>query len=160
MRTRSLSLANGSTGGAVTRLAKPYTPVLSTTILLSPAGLQDRRRTTKRGGHVRTNEPSRVAYPDGHVVQEDDPYRSLGAALQAVIEQAVSSALAPLPASAVAEQFRLSVPEAAEQLGIGTTKVKQLIAAGWLASVTIGRRRLVPAASIRAFGAVADEHHT
>jgi excisionase family DNA binding protein len=51
----------------------------------------------------------------------------------------------------------LSIPEAAEQLGIGTTKVKQLIAAGRLASVTIGRRRLVPIASVHAFGAIADD---
>ena len=101
---------------------------------------------------------SRVAYLDGGVAQGDDPYTSLGAALQAVIEHAVSRALASLPASAVAEPIMLSVPEAAEQLGIGTTKVKQMIAAGRLASVTIGRRRLVPAASVRAFGAIADEH--
>jgi excisionase family DNA binding protein len=52
----------------------------------------------------------------------------------------------------------LSVPEAAEQLGVGTTKLKQLIAGGELASVTIGRRRLVPASSVRAFAATADEN--
>jgi excisionase family DNA binding protein len=100
---------------------------------------------------VRRSAVPRVEYR--RVVQDDDPYTSLGAALQAVIEHAVTSALASLPASG-AEPFMLSVAEAAEQLGVGTTKVKQLIATGRLASVTIGRRRLVPTASIRAFGSI------
>jgi excisionase family DNA binding protein len=104
-----------------------------------------------------TNGLSRVAYLDGRAGQDDDPYQSLGAALQAVIQHAVSTALASLPASADAEPLMLSVPEAAEQLGIGTTKVKQLIASGRLASVTIGRRRLVPAVSVHDFGALAGE---
>jgi excisionase family DNA binding protein len=106
---------------------------------------------------ARRSALTQVAYLDGRAVREDDPYQSLGAALQAVIEHAVSSALALLPASAALEPIMLSVPEAAEQLGIGTTKVKQLIAAGDLASITIGRRRLVPAASVRAFGVIADD---
>jgi excisionase family DNA binding protein len=105
---------------------------------------------------ARTNGLSRIAYLDGRAVHEDDPYRSLGVALQAVIEHAVTSALAALPAPGTAEPFMLSIAEAAEQLGVGTTKVKQLIATGRLASVTIGRRRLVPTASIRAF--VSIEH--
>jgi excisionase family DNA binding protein len=98
-----------------------------------------------------------MEYVDGHRVGADDPFRSLGAALQAVIEHAVSNALASLPTSATAEPVMLSVPEAAEQLGVGTTKVKQLIAGGLLASITIGRRRLIPAASVRAFGAPAGD---
>ena len=96
----------------------------------------------------------RVEYLNRRPIQDDDPCRSLGAALQAVIEHAVTSALASLPASGTTEPFMLSVAEAAEQLGVGTTKVKQLIATGRLASVTIGRRRLVPTASIRAFGSI------
>ena len=103
---------------------------------------------------VRRSAEPRVEYLNRRVVQDDDPYRSLGAALQAVIEQAVTSALATLPASAAAEPFMLSVAEAAEQLGVGTTKVKQLVATGRSASVTVGRRRLVPTASIRAFGSI------
>lgn len=103
-----------------------------------------------------TNAMARVAYLDGHLASED-PYKSLGAALQAVIEHAVTSALSSLTLSTGVEPVMYSVPEAAEQLGVGTTKVKQLIAAGRLASVTIGRRRLVPAASVRAFGAAPDE---
>lgn len=43
----------------------------------------------------------------------------------------------------------LSVAEAARQLGVGTTKAKELIATGRLASTTIGRRRLVPRAAVR-----------
>jgi excisionase family DNA binding protein len=87
----------------------------------------------------------------------DDPFHSLGVALQTVIEHAVANALASLPAPTTAGPVMLSVPEAAEQLGVGTTKVKQLIAGGQLASVTIGRRRLVPASSVHAFGAIANE---
>jgi excisionase family DNA binding protein len=106
------------------------------------------------------NALSRVTYLSGRGLQDDDPYRSLGAALQAVIEHAVSSALASLsPSASSAEPLMLSVPEAAEQLGVGTTKLKRLIAAGQLASVTIGRRRLVPAASVRDFGATASQGH-
>ena len=103
---------------------------------------------------VRRSAVPRVDDLNRGAVRDDDPYRSLGAALQAVIEHAVTSALASLPASGAAEPFMLSVAEAAEQLGVGTTKVKQLIATGRLASVTIGRRRLVPTASIRAFGSI------
>jgi excisionase family DNA binding protein len=103
---------------------------------------------------VRRSAVPRVEYLNRRVVPDDDPYRSLGAALQAVIEHAVTSALASLPASGAVEPFMLSVAEAAEQLGVGTTKVKQLIATGQLASVTIGRRWLVPTASIPAFGSI------
>ena len=81
-----------------------------------------------------------------------DPFQALGEALQAVIEDAVSKALATVKPPSTDDAVMLSVPEAAERLGIGTTKVKQLIASGQLASVTIGRRRLVPAAIVRSFG--------
>ena len=81
-----------------------------------------------------------------------DPFHALGEALQAVIEDAVSRALASVGVKTTDDAVMLSVPEAAEQLGVGTTKVKQLIASGQLASVTIGRRRLVPAANVRSFG--------
>lgn len=42
----------------------------------------------------------------------------------------------------------LSVDEAAEQLGIGRTALYGEIAAGRLATVKIGRRRLIPASSV------------
>lgn len=41
--------------------------------------------------------------------------------------------------------------EAAHQLGIGRTTVFALIAAGEIETVTVGRRRLVPAEAITAF---------
>ena len=81
-----------------------------------------------------------------------DPFQALGEALQAVIEDAVAKALASVKAPWTEDAVMLSVPEAAERLGVGTTKVKQLIASGQLASVTIGRRRLVPAENVRSFG--------
>jgi excisionase family DNA binding protein len=86
-------------------------------------------------------------------VTGEDPYQTFGAALQAVIEHAVTAALASVPAAVPGEPVMLSVPEAAEQLGVGTTKVKQLIASGQLASVTIGRRRLIPTAGLQALAA-------
>jgi len=81
-----------------------------------------------------------------------DPFQALGEALQAVIEDAVAKALASVKTASSEDAAMLSVPEAAERLGVGTTKVKQLIASGQLASVTIGRRRLVPAENVRSFG--------
>lgn len=87
-----------------------------------------------------------------------DPFQALGEALQAVIEDAVAKSLASVKAPSTEEAVMLSVPEAAERLGVGTTKVKQLIASGQLASVTIGRRRLVPAAIVRSFGSGNDGH--
>ena len=89
--------------------------------------------------------------------QHPDPILVLGEALRAVIQDAVSKALASVEMSPADDAVMLSVPEAAERLGLGTTKVKQLIASGQLASVTIGRRRLVPAASVRSFGSGNDD---
>jgi len=86
-------------------------------------------------------------------VSKEDPYQSLGTALQAIIEHAVAAAFASLPAPGPGEPVMLSVPEAAAQLGVGTTKLKQLIASGRVTSVTIGRRRLIPTASLQAFAA-------
>lgn len=48
------------------------------------------------------------------------------------------------------ETLLLSIPEAAEQLRIGRSKTYELIAAGTILTVTIGRRRLVKAESVRA----------
>ncbi len=101
---------------------------------------------------AKTGTRWQVGYLEGHAEQQDDPYQSLGAALQAVINQAVKTALQSLPTPATREPVMLSVSEAAELLGVGTTKLKQMIATGQLASVTIGRRRLVLASSVRDFG--------
>jgi excisionase family DNA binding protein len=43
----------------------------------------------------------------------------------------------------------VSVPEGQRQLGIGKTKIFELIATGAIETVTIGRRRLIVAASLR-----------
>lgn len=48
------------------------------------------------------------------------------------------------------EVMLCGVPEAAKALGLGRSKIYDLIAEGKLQTVTIGRRRLVRVASIRA----------
>jgi excisionase family DNA binding protein len=106
---------------------------------------------------TKTGARLQVRYLDGRADLDEDPYQSLGTALQAVIALAVKNALASLEPSATCDTVMLSVPEAAKQLGVGTTKLKQLIGSGQLASVTIGRRRLVPASSVRAFGRTEEE---
>lgn len=47
------------------------------------------------------------------------------------------------------EPLALPVPEAAKALGCGRSKLYELIAAGELESFSIGRRRVVVAASLR-----------
>lgn len=44
-----------------------------------------------------------------------------------------------------------SVPEAARTLGIGRSLLYQLLAAGEIASVSIGRRRLIPSDALTAY---------
>lgn len=44
-----------------------------------------------------------------------------------------------------------SIPEAAKALGVGRSKLYELVSSGRLETVTIGRRRLVRTASLRAF---------
>lgn len=85
-----------------------------------------------------------------------DPLEAFGEALRAVIEEAVSKALASIRAARTDDAVMLSIPEAAHRLGIGTTKVKQLVASGELASLTIGRRRLIPATSVHSIAS--NEH--
>lgn len=48
------------------------------------------------------------------------------------------------------EALFVSIPGAAEALGIGKSKAYQLIGEGKLETVTIGRRRLVRIASVKA----------
>jgi excisionase family DNA binding protein len=80
-----------------------------------------------------------------------DPYEKLGIALQAVIEHAVATAVASIPTAGATAPVMLSIPQAAKRLGVGTTKLKQLIVAGEVESVTIGRRRLVPNVALQEF---------
>jgi excisionase family DNA binding protein len=49
------------------------------------------------------------------------------------------------------QQLLLSVPEAAARLGIGRTFAWQLVHAGELRAVAVGRRRLVPVAELERF---------
>jgi excisionase family DNA binding protein len=49
------------------------------------------------------------------------------------------------------EKLLLTAEEAAEVLGIGRSKVYELMASGVLASVKIGSCRRVPAAALRAY---------
>jgi excisionase family DNA binding protein len=90
----------------------------------------------------------RLVHPSEETSFGSDPYRFLGLALQAIVEDAVASALASVSSPAPELPVMVSVPEAARRLGLGTTKVKELIACGRLASVTVGRRRLVPTSAI------------
>jgi excisionase family DNA binding protein len=111
----------------------------------------DRRNTMRRA--LRHNAP---ANPNP-ATNAEDPYHVLGAALHAVVEHAVAIALASLPTPMAGEHVMLSVPQAAEQLGVGTTKLKQLIASGRITSVTIGRRRLIPMSAIRSLAASSED---
>jgi|TARA_R100000501_G_scaffold14813_2_gene26874 excisionase family DNA binding protein len=49
------------------------------------------------------------------------------------------------------ETMLCSIPEAAQALGIGRSKTYQLLEAGKLEAIFIGRRRLVRVASVKAF---------
>lgn len=49
------------------------------------------------------------------------------------------------------DQLLLPVADAGRLLGIGRTKTYELIDSGDLRTVTIGRRRLVPAAELESF---------
>ncbi len=49
------------------------------------------------------------------------------------------------------ENTLLNVPEACEQLRIGKTRLYQIMNAGQIKAVRIGKRTLIPAASIEEF---------
>jgi excisionase family DNA binding protein len=89
-----------------------------------------------------------------------DPYVVLGEALATVIRQAVKEAVSEVVDTVLAEVIphlaptgasMVDVSEAARRLGLGTTSVKKLIAAGELRSALIGRRRKVPVSAIEAY---------
>lgn len=48
------------------------------------------------------------------------------------------------------EAILISIPDAAKALGLGRSKIYELITEGRLETVTIGRRRLVRTESVRA----------
>ena len=85
-------------------------------------------------------------------------------AAEARVREAVD-ALAAALLSAIAEQARpvaagperlLSIPEAADALGIGRTALYGMIGRGELRSVSVGRRRLVAPDAIRELAARSD----
>jgi excisionase family DNA binding protein len=82
-----------------------------------------------------------------------DPYEALGEALRAVVEDAVAGALAAVSVAPGEDGVVVSVAEAAERLGVGTTKLRELVAEGRIPSVVIGRRRLIPLGGLNAFAA-------
>ena len=67
------------------------------------------------------------------------------AELAAAIREEVATAAAPAP------ERLLDVDEAAITLGIGRSRLYSEISAGRLRSVSVGRRRLVPAQAIAEF---------
>jgi excisionase family DNA binding protein len=88
---------------------------------------------------------------------EDDPCRDLAQALNAVVHQAIKeavveavTALVPQILDQVSSEHVLvmDVPEAAARIGLSESKVKRLIAAGEIASISMGRRRKVPVAAV------------
>jgi excisionase family DNA binding protein len=83
--------------------------------------------------------------------RQGDPYQALAEALRLVVEDAVTKALAAAKPQTADDAVMVSVPEAAHRLGIGVTKLKELIGAGRIPSVLVGRRRLLPAAVLEAF---------
>jgi excisionase family DNA binding protein len=80
------------------------------------------------------------------------PYLALAEALAAAIEHAVKEALGEV-STPTGNITMVSVPEAAQRLGIGRTKVNELVASGALPSVVIGTRRLLRPADLEAFAA-------
>jgi excisionase family DNA binding protein len=63
----------------------------------------------------------------------------------------MSTATADRGASEKPERLAYPVSEALELLPIGRTKMFELIATGELRTITIGRRRLIPADALAAF---------
>lgn len=88
-----------------------------------------------------------------------DPYAALAAALGDVVRKAVEEALSKAgTVGAEGDTSTLcSVADAAHRLGLGTTTVKRLIAAGRLRSVLVGRRRLVPVDAIAEYAGALSE---
>jgi excisionase family DNA binding protein len=73
--------------------------------------------------------------------------------LEAAVAELVAALRAEVRAEppAAAPDRLLGVDEAAAALGLGRSALYGEIAAGRLASITVGRRRLIPAAAIAAF---------
>jgi excisionase family DNA binding protein len=88
-------------------------------------------------------------------VDQDDANRVLAEALGAVVKEAVRDGVikAMTELRAAGEPAMVSVPEAANRLGLGKTKVNELIASGDLPSVVVGKRRLLRPSDLQEFAA-------
>jgi excisionase family DNA binding protein len=83
---------------------------------------------------------------------DKNPALVLAEALTAVIRQAVRDAMSE--AVEMTDNVTLiSVSEAAQRLGLGMTKLRELIASGEVPSVVIGKRRLLRPQDLEAFAA-------
>jgi excisionase family DNA binding protein len=74
----------------------------------------------------------------------------LASALRDLVDEAVAEAVDRLN-QPPPESVLVDVAEVARRLSIGTTKLKELLAAGELRSTVIGRRRLIRAADLDEF---------
>jgi excisionase family DNA binding protein len=87
-------------------------------------------------------------------VRTPDPFHGLAEAISNVVRHAIHEALTQTGSSPAADKATLvSVPEAAHRLGLGKTKVNELIACGALPSRIVGKRRLLRPADLEAFAA-------
>ena len=71
--------------------------------------------------------------------------------MRAVVDDVVSRVVAAMMPGSNNNEVMVSVPDAATRLGLGTTTLKELIAAGEIQSVKVGARRLVPVRALEAF---------
>jgi excisionase family DNA binding protein len=86
-------------------------------------------------------------------VHRQNPYEFLADALAGVVREAVKDALGEVTISTTSTPAMVSVSEAAGRLGLGKTKLNELIASGELPSVVVGKRRLLRPADLEAFAA-------
>jgi excisionase family DNA binding protein len=81
------------------------------------------------------------------------PAESLGDALVALVHKAVKEALAEMRVAGGDNSTMVSISEAAARLGLGKTKLSELIRTGDLPSVKVGHRRLLRPADLEEFAA-------
>jgi excisionase family DNA binding protein len=84
---------------------------------------------------------------------DHDANRLLAEAIGAVVREAVKDALSEISVTGGDTATTVPVAEAARRLGLGRTKVNELISSGDLPSVLVGKRRLLRPADLEAFAA-------
>ncbi len=85
--------------------------------------------------------------------------RAAAGAFADAIVTAVRAELAKQPSSGAAPERLFSIDEAAAALQVARSTLYQLIGAGELRTIKVGRRRLVPASSIAGFTAGSGSGH-